>query len=65
MVLELNVVTYGTLIKGYAKINDLEKVLEKYEEMLGRGIKEIESTGDHEAKNTLSLDKARCRKKRS
>lgn len=37
--LEPNVVTYGTLIKGYAKINNLEKMMEKYEEMLGCGIK--------------------------
>lgn len=28
-----NVVTYGTLIKGYAKINNLQKMMEKYEEM--------------------------------
>lgn len=34
-----NVVTYGTLIKGYAKMNDLGKVMEKYEEMHGCGIK--------------------------
>ena len=36
---EPNVVTYGTLIKGYAKMNDVGKVMEKYEEMLKRGIK--------------------------
>ena len=36
---EPNVVTYGTLIKGYAKINDIGKVMEKYEEMRRRSIK--------------------------
>jgi len=36
---EPNVVTYGTLIKGYAKTNDLGMVMKKYEEMLERGIK--------------------------
>lgn len=30
---EPNVVTYGALIKGYAKVNNLEKMMEKYEEM--------------------------------
>lgn len=37
--LKPNVVTYGTLIKGYAKTNDLEKMMEKYEEMRVHGIK--------------------------
>lgn len=37
--LEPNVVTYGTLIKGYAKTNDLEKMMEKYEEMRVHDIK--------------------------
>lgn len=37
--LEPNVVTYGTLIKGYAKINGLEKMMEKYEQMRVHGIK--------------------------
>ncbi len=36
---EPNVVTYGALIKGYAKINNLEKMMEKYEEMQACGIK--------------------------
>lgn len=34
-----NVVTYGTLIKGYAKTNDIEKMMEKYEEMQACGVK--------------------------
>ncbi|KAB1209606.1 hypothetical protein CJ030_MR6G003941 [Morella rubra] len=34
-----NVVTYGALIKGYAKINNLDKMMEKYEEMQACGIK--------------------------
>lgn len=34
-----NVVTYGTLIKGYAKINNLEKMIKKYEEMKVNGIR--------------------------
>lgn len=37
---EPNVVTYGALIKGYAKINNLEKMMEKYEEMQACGVKE-------------------------
>lgn len=37
--LEPNVVTYGTLIKGYARVNDLDKMMERYEGMRGRGIK--------------------------
>lgn len=36
---EPNVVTYGALIKGYAKINNLEKMMEKYEEMRACRIK--------------------------
>lgn len=34
-----NVVTYGTLIKGYAKINNLEKMIKRYEEMKVNGIR--------------------------
>lgn len=34
-----NVVTFGTLIKGYAKTNNLEKMMEKYEEMQAYGVK--------------------------
>lgn len=34
-----NVVTFGTMIKGYAKINDLEKMMKRYEEMCSRNIK--------------------------
>lgn len=37
--LKPNVVTYGALIKGYAKTNDLEKMMEKYEEMQAYGVK--------------------------
>ena len=37
--LEPNVITYGTLLKGYAKVNDLEKMIDKYEEMVTIGIK--------------------------
>lgn len=37
--LEPNVITYGTLIKGYAKTNDLETMMKKYEEMKLHGIK--------------------------
>lgn len=36
--LKPNVVTYGTLIKGYAKTNNLEKMMEKYEEMQSYGV---------------------------
>ncbi|KAG2717730.1 hypothetical protein I3760_03G189600 [Carya illinoinensis] len=36
---EPNVVTYGALIKGYAKINNLEKMMDIYEEMQSRGLK--------------------------
>lgn len=36
--LEPNVVTYGTLIKGYAKVNDIEKMMTKYDEMRLCGI---------------------------
>lgn len=36
---EPNIVTYGTLLKGYAKENDLEKMMEKYEGMVKNGIK--------------------------
>lgn len=36
--LEPNVVTHGTLIKGYAKVNNLEKMMEKYDEMRVLGI---------------------------
>lgn len=37
--LEPNVVTHGTLINGYAKANNLEKMMEKYETMRVEGIK--------------------------
>lgn len=36
---EPNVVTYGILIKGYAKVNDLETMMKKYEEMRVNGMK--------------------------
>lgn len=36
---EPNVVTHGTLINGYAKANNLEKMMEKYETMRVEGIK--------------------------
>lgn len=36
---EPGVVTYGTIIKGYAKVNNLEKMMQKYEEMRVSGIK--------------------------
>lgn len=34
-----NVVTYGTLMKGYGKVNNLEKMMSVYEEMRMQGIK--------------------------
>lgn len=34
-----NVVTYGTLIKGYAKVNNIEKMMDIYEKMRASGIK--------------------------
>lgn len=37
--LQPNVVTYGTLMKGYARVNNLQKMMEIYEEMQLRGIK--------------------------
>ncbi|KAG2258412.1 hypothetical protein Bca52824_077706 [Brassica carinata] len=37
---EPNVVTYGTMIKGYAKADDLDKVMEVYEKMRLSGISE-------------------------
>lgn len=37
--LKPNIVTYGTLIKGYAKTNNIEKMMEKYEEMQAAGVK--------------------------
>lgn len=36
---EPNVVTHGTLIKGYAKENNLDKMMEKYDNMNVEGIK--------------------------
>lgn len=36
---EPNVVTYGALIKGYAKINNIEKMMEIYDEMKSYGMK--------------------------
>ncbi|KAM1615339.1 hypothetical protein ACFX2K_024604 [Malus domestica] len=52
-----NAVTYGTLIKGYSKTNNIEKMMEKYEEMLASGINvEMESCRlppDQKAKNIL------------
>lgn len=37
--LEPNIITYGTLLKGYAKVNNLEKMMETYEGMVTCGIK--------------------------
>lgn len=34
-----NIVTYGTLIKGYAKVENLDKMMELYEQMQASGIK--------------------------
>lgn len=36
---EPNLVTYGALIKGYAKTNNMEKMMEKYNNMRVQGIK--------------------------
>lgn len=36
---EPNVITHGTLINGYAKANNLEKMMEKYENMRVEGMK--------------------------
>lgn len=42
--LKPNDVTYGTLIKGYARAGDLEKMMEKYEEMKANGVKSTQKT---------------------
>lgn len=42
--LKPNDITYGTLIKGYAKTNNLEKMMKKYEEMKVNGVKPTQKT---------------------
>ena len=37
--LKPNDVTYGTLIKGYARTNNIEKMMQKYEELKVNGVK--------------------------